>query len=53
MLKLIVPIYYYALPLTRDFLFKPDTDLGLLVYIYIINYTSNSVLVRNDRLKLV
>ena len=34
--------------INKNFLFKPDPNKALLVFIYIINYIINNVFIQND-----
>lgn len=51
--KVPISVYNHSLLLTRDFLFKPDSDLEILLYTYNINVLTIFVLVYNNNKRLI
>ena len=47
--EMIVAVHHAELPATRDFLFEPDDSLNFILYAHLIDASTKSIVVRNDR----
>ena len=47
--EMAVAVHHAGLPATRDFLFEPDDSLNFTLYAHLVDASTKSIIVRNDR----